>query len=76
MSNKGRLILNFEKSVNIVFIKVHVPIKMDSFSYVLGMAREDCYMASIDLIDECYLVLIALCGLKYLLCNFKAIRYT
>ena len=48
-----RLILNLKKFNESV---VYLHFKMDNLSTVLNMVRQDCYMASIDLVNACYKV--------------------
>ena len=45
--------------------------KMDTLSYPLDVKRQPCYMASINLTDESYLVPVAFCDQNDLLLKFE-----
>ena len=49
--------------------------KMDNLNAALGMVRQNCYMASIDLADTYYTVPVALSDQKYLVFNFEGQLY-
>ena len=45
----------------------HRHFRMDTLNRALGMVRNNCYMASIDLIDAYYSVPVAIVDQKYLM---------
>ena len=70
--NQYRLILNL-KNFNRYVKYRHF--KMDNLNAALGMVRQNCYMASIDLADAYYTVPVALSDQKYLVFNFEGQLY-
>ena len=48
---------------------------MDNLNAALGMVRQNCYMASIDLADAYYTVPVALSDQKYMVFNFEGQLY-
>ena len=70
-NNQHRLILNLKNFIKYVTYRYF---KMATLNTALGMARKNCYMASIDLTDPYYSVLVATVDQKYLMFQFEGIR--